>query len=74
MAAAVAADDMGIDRIDLVAGRQQGSDQQPPVGLDSHRYLPGLLSMGGHQRMQLLHPSQAVKDPAGRQDAAVLVE
>jgi hypothetical protein len=74
MAAAVAADDLGIDRIDPVTGGQQRPDQQTPISLDSDRHLPGLLGMGSHQPMQLPHPSQAIRDPAGRQDAAVLVE
>jgi hypothetical protein len=74
MAAPVAADDLGIDRIDPVAGRHQRPDQQTPVGLDADRHLPGLLGMGGYQPMQLPHPRQAIRDPAGRQDAAVLVE
>jgi hypothetical protein len=58
----------------LVAGRHQRPDQQTPVGLDSDRHLPGLLDMGGYQRMQLPHPRQAIGDPAGRQDSAALVE
>ena len=74
MAAAVAADDLGVDRIDLVAGGHQRPDQQPAVGLDPDRHLPGLVSTTGHQRMQLPHPRQTIRDPAGGQDAAVLVE
>jgi hypothetical protein len=74
MPAAVAADGMGVDRIDLVAGGQQRPDQQTPVGLDSDRHLPWVLCMGGHQLMQLAHPNQAIRDPASCQNAAILVE
>jgi hypothetical protein len=30
--------------------------------------------MSGHQGVQLTYPSQAIRDAAGRQNAAVLVE
>jgi hypothetical protein len=74
VAAAIAADDLWVDRIDLVAGRQQCPDQQASVGLDPDRHLPGLLGMGGDQGMQLPHPCQAIGDPASCQDTSVLVE
>jgi hypothetical protein len=53
VAAAVTADNLGIDRIDLVAGGQQRPDQQAPVGLDPHCDLRRIHNMGGHQRVQL---------------------
>jgi hypothetical protein len=74
VAAAVTADNLGIDRIDLVAGGQQRPDQQAPVSLDPHHDLRRVLGMGRHQRVQLPHPRQAIRDPPGGQDAAVLVE
>jgi len=74
MPATVAADGMGVDRIDLVAGGHQRSDQQTPVGLDADHHLPWVLCMGGHQLMQLAHPNQAIRDPASCQNAAILVE
>jgi hypothetical protein len=61
--AAVAADDLRIDRVHLVAGRQQRSDQQAPVGLNADRDLRRVLGMGSHQDVQLLHPGQPVRDP-----------
>jgi hypothetical protein len=59
MAAPVAADHLGVDRIDLVAGRQQRTDQQAPVGLNPDRYLPRLLGMGRDQGVQLANPGPA---------------
>jgi hypothetical protein len=46
VAAAVTADNLGIDRIDLVAGGQQRPDQQAPVGFDPDRRLSWVLNMG----------------------------
>jgi hypothetical protein len=46
MAAPVAADHLRVDRIGLVAGRQQRPDQQAPVGLDPDRRLSWVLNMG----------------------------
>jgi hypothetical protein len=45
MTSSVAADGMGIDRIDLIAGRQQRPDQQTSVGLDPDRHLCWALGM-----------------------------
>jgi hypothetical protein len=74
MAAAIAAHRMRVDRIHLVARGQQRPDQQAPVSLDPHHDLCRVLDMDGHQRMQLPHPRQTIRDPAGDQDAAVLIE
>jgi hypothetical protein len=55
MPTAVAAHGVRVDRIDLVAGRQQRAHQQAPVGLDPDRDLGRVLGMGGHQGVQLPH-------------------
>jgi hypothetical protein len=47
MPAAVAADDLRVDRIDLVAGGQHGPDQQAAVGLNPDRHLRWVLGIGG---------------------------
>jgi hypothetical protein len=72
--AAVAAHHLRVDRIHLVAGRQQRPDQQPPVGLDPHRHLCWLLGMGGHQRVQLAHARRPIGDPPGGQHGSVLIQ
>jgi hypothetical protein len=59
--------------MDLVAGRQQRPNQQPPVSLDPDHHLPWILCMGGHQGVQLPHPGQPIGDPPSREHAAVLV-
>ena len=74
MAAAVAADDLGVDRIDLVAGGHQRPDQQPAVGLDPDRHLAWGLGMGRDQGVQLANPGQSIGDPPRREQGAVLVE
>jgi hypothetical protein len=65
VAAAVAADDLRVDRIHLVTSDQQRADQQPPVGLDPDRHLRRFLGMGGHQRVQFPHSGQPIGDSAG---------
>jgi hypothetical protein len=65
---------MRVDRIDLVAGGQQATDQQPTVGLDPHRDLPWVLGMGGHHHVQLGHAGEPVRNPAGGQHRSVLVK
>ena len=74
MAAAIAANDLRVDRIDLVADRQQRPDEQAAISLDPHRHLCWILGMGGHQIMQLPHASQPVGDPPSRKHLAGLVE
>jgi hypothetical protein len=74
MPAPVVADDLRVDRIHLVAGRQQRPDQQAPVGLNPHRDLRRILGMSSHQRVQLPNPSQPIGDPPGSQSGPVLVE
>jgi hypothetical protein len=53
-----------VDRIDLVAGRQQRIDDQATVDLDAHGYrffvIAGVL---GHQRMKIAGPGHAVGNP-----------
>jgi hypothetical protein len=71
VAAAVVADHLGVDRIDLVAGGQQRTDQQAAVGLDPDRHLSRLLGMGGDQLVQLSYPGQPIVDPVGGEHAAV---
>ena len=72
--AAVAADGLWVDRIDLATGGQQRSDQQAPVGLNADRDLRRVLGMAGQQGVQLTHACQAVKDPTDGQHGAVLVQ
>jgi hypothetical protein len=74
VAAAVAAHHLRVDRVDLVAGGQQGSDQQAPVGLDPDRHLGRVLGVGGDQRVQLPDPGQPVGNPPNREHVAVLVQ
>jgi hypothetical protein len=63
-----AVDRARVDRIDLVTGRYQRTDQQATVGLDPDQDLRWVLSMVGQhgvQPVQLLH---ALWDPpAGQQ-------
>jgi hypothetical protein len=63
-----------VERIHLIAGTHQRTDQQPPVGLDPNHHPPRILDMGGDQRVQLTHPRQPISDPPGREHAAVLVQ
>jgi hypothetical protein len=74
MPAPVVADDLGVDRIHLVASRHQRPDQQAPVGLDPHRHLRRILGLRGHQGMELPNPSQPIGDPVGGQHLAGFVE
>jgi hypothetical protein len=68
MATPIAADHLGIDRIDLVAGRHQRPDQQAMVGLDPDRHLSWVLGMGCDQGVQLANAGQAIGDPPSRQE------
>jgi hypothetical protein len=69
---AVAADRQRVDRIDLVAGRDERAGQQPTVGLDPDHHLPGHLGMLADQLVQPSDPGQVITDPAPGQDAAIL--
>jgi hypothetical protein len=71
---AVAADRQRVDPRDLVAGGQQRPHQQPPVGLDADHDLLGVLGMAGHQRVQLGHAGQPLRDPALGQHRALLIQ
>jgi hypothetical protein len=57
VAVAVAADGQRVDRIDLVAGRDQRPDEQAAVGLGPHHHLDRISPMGGKQLMQRGQPS-----------------
>jgi hypothetical protein len=58
MAVAVAADGQRVDRIDLVADRHQGADEQATVGLGPDHHLGRILPMGGQQLMHQPQPGQ----------------
>jgi hypothetical protein len=73
VAVAVAADLKRVDRIDLVAGRDQGPDEQAAVGLGPHHDLGRILSMGGQQLVQDRQPSQPSATPPGRHHRSELV-
>jgi hypothetical protein len=57
MPLAVLAGRQWVDRMDLVAGRDQRTDQQAPVGLDPHDDLRGVVGMLGQQPVQPATPS-----------------
>jgi len=71
MAIPVAADGQRVDRIHLVTGRDQGTDEQATVGLGSDHHLGRVLGLAGQQLMHQPQPSQPVCHPPGRQQAAV---
>jgi len=74
VAFAVATGCQRVDRIDLVAGGQQRSHQQPPVGLDPNDDLVGLRRVLGQQRVKLTHALEAFRNPSLGQDRAYLVQ
>jgi hypothetical protein len=74
MPVAVAADRQRVDRIHLVAGGQQRTHQQPPVGLDADNHLTGILGMPGEQVVQLGHPAQPIGDATLGQHRALLIQ
>jgi hypothetical protein len=63
-----------IDRIDLVTRRQQGSNEQPPVGLDPDHHLVGLGDMVCQQRMELTHALEALRNPSLGEDRACHIQ
>jgi hypothetical protein len=74
MAAAVAAHHLRVNRIDLIAGRQQHPNQQAPVGLNPDDDLGWILGMSSHQGMQRPDSGEAIGDTPGCKHIAVLVE
>ena len=73
MPTAIAAHHLRVNRIDLIAGRQQHTNQQAPVGLNPDDDLGWILGMSSHQGMQRPHPGEAIGDTPGCKHAAVLV-
>jgi len=65
MPTAIAAHHLRVNRIDLIAGRQQHTNQQAPVGLNPDDDLGWILGMSSHQGMQRPHPGEAIGDTPG---------
>jgi hypothetical protein len=72
MAVAVAADGQRVDRIHLVAGGDQGTDEQPAVGLGPDHHLGRIIPLAGQQLLHQPQPSQPVGHSPGCQHLAVL--
>ena len=73
MALPVAAGGQGVDGHDLVAGRHQGADEEPPVGLGAHHDGGGVSGVLGHQGVERRDAPEVVGNPPPRQHPAGLV-
>jgi hypothetical protein len=67
----VAAGRQGVDRDHLVAGCDQGSHQQAPVGLDPDHHLGRVAGVASDELVQPGQARQSIGDPLGGQHLAV---
>jgi hypothetical protein len=73
VAVAVAADGQRVDRIHLIAGRDQRAHEQAAVGLGPDHDLGRVGDQAGQQLMQHGQPGQPLGHPPGRHHPAALV-
>jgi hypothetical protein len=73
VAVAVAAGGQRVDRIHLIAGRDQRAQEQAAVGLGPDHDLGRVGDQAGQQLMRRGQPGQYLSHPPGRHDPAALV-
>jgi hypothetical protein len=62
-----------VHRVELVAGRDQGGDEQAPVGLDPDRHLARILRVSGGELVEPGNPVYALGEPPPAQPLAGLI-
>ncbi len=73
MTLAIAGDRARVDRVDAIAGGEQGRDPWPSVGLDPYHDLVGLCGMPGEQLVQSSHAADAFRQLPGGEPITRLV-
>ena len=70
MAVPIAGGRHRVDGVDLVAGPDQGADEEPPVDLDADGHRLVLVGELAHHLVQLAHPAHAVGHPTLAENVA----
>ncbi len=70
---AVTRDRERVDRVHLIAGRDQRLDPQAAIGLDADHHLSGFISVIGDELMERANPRKSLRQSSSRELLAALV-